>query len=244
MTHQIWRLSEYTPDNLGLACTDDGLLLGQTPLVERRNGRFVPRDRHEIARLLTGVFSEGLAVDRLMPGLATVASALNANDPALARIAAVHLRIPDLPNAAARNAMIAEDVLIKYARDQDSGDWNPALHPRTGVPPNPGWFASTDGSGAETSRVRVAENQGGARRSDVAGADGWVRLPPREDRIDELADFLEWLANAKPQDEKAIRYEIKRYFYDAGDRIGGDQLSLALRSAIDAGDDRKLAKRY
>lgn len=66
-----------------------------------------------------------------------------------------------------------------------------------------------------------------------------MRLPPREDRIDELADFLEWLANAKPEDEKAIRREIKRYFYDAGDHIAGDELTHALRAAIDAGNDRE-----
>lgn len=101
MIYPIWRLSEYTPDNLGLACTDDGLLLGRTPLIERRDGRFVVRERSEIARLLIYAFPHGCAVDRIMPGLAAVASALNANDPALARIAAVHLQIPDLPSAAA-----------------------------------------------------------------------------------------------------------------------------------------------
>jgi hypothetical protein len=30
MVYQFWRLSEAGPDNLGLACTDDGLLLGQS----------------------------------------------------------------------------------------------------------------------------------------------------------------------------------------------------------------------
>jgi hypothetical protein len=35
MNH-FWRLSEAGPDNLGLACTDDGLLLGHTSLIERR----------------------------------------------------------------------------------------------------------------------------------------------------------------------------------------------------------------
>jgi hypothetical protein len=49
--HQFWRLSEPGPDNLGLACTDDGLLLGQTPLIERRDGRFVVREPNEIERL-------------------------------------------------------------------------------------------------------------------------------------------------------------------------------------------------
>ena len=91
-------------------------------------------------------------MDRLMGGLATVASALNANDQCLARIAAVHLKIPDLPSAAVREAMAAEDSLIKYARDESNGgaNWNPALHPRSGAPPNPGWFAPTDGHDEST----------------------------------------------------------------------------------------------
>ena len=33
MMNPTWRLSEYTPDNLGLAFTDEGLLLGLTPLI-------------------------------------------------------------------------------------------------------------------------------------------------------------------------------------------------------------------
>jgi hypothetical protein len=178
MIYPFWRLSEDTPDNLGLACTDDGLLLGRTSLIERRDGHFVVRERHEIARLLTWVFPDGFAVDRLMSGFATVAAALNANDPALARIAAVHLEIPDLPSAAARDAMIAEDALIKYARGEGGdSDWNPALHPRAGTPPNPGWFAPTDGPQDESSkdgsdavepRLRFTANENGSRGSDAA----------------------------------------------------------------------------
>src|SRR6202795_2917 len=145
MIYPFWRLSEAGPDNLGLACTDDGLLLGQTPLVERRDGRFAVRGRHEIERLLQRAYAGEVAVDRLMSGLATVASALNANDQCLARIAAVHLRIPDLPDRDARDTMERTDILLKYARDAGGGDsnWNPAQHPRTGTPPNPGWFAPT-----------------------------------------------------------------------------------------------------
>jgi len=71
MIYPIWRLSEYTADNLGLAVTGDGLLLGRTPLVERRGDRFVARERSEIARLVKYAFPDGVAVDRLMPGLAT-----------------------------------------------------------------------------------------------------------------------------------------------------------------------------
>jgi hypothetical protein len=154
-----------------------------------------------------------------MPGLATVAAALNANDQGLARIAAVHLQIPDLPDQAARDAVEAADVLIKYARDEGGGssNWNPALHPRAGAPPNPGWFAPTDGSGNEPSPIRTAANENPKQSSDASPspADKWVRLRPAK-RIDELADFAEWLANATPQDEAAIRAEIKRYFEDVG----------------------------
>ena len=102
MIHAFWRLSEPSPDNLGLACTDDGLLLGRTLLIARRYGLFVVRERGEIERLLKGAFSPHMDVDRLMPGLTTVAAALNADDACLARIAAVHLKIPDLPSLAAR----------------------------------------------------------------------------------------------------------------------------------------------
>ena len=158
----FWRLSEAGEDNLGLACTDDGLRLGRTFLVERRDNRFAVRDRSEIERLLKRAYQGDLAVERLMPGLTTVAHALNADDQCLARIAAVHLRIPDLHDYSARSAMEAEDILVK------SVDWNPDLHPRSGAPPNPGWFAPTGGSGDETSPGRTAANDDPTRRSDAA----------------------------------------------------------------------------
>jgi formate/nitrite transporter len=104
--HQMWRLSEAVPQNLGLACTDDGLLLGRTSLIERRDGRFVVRARGKIERLLKCAYDGEPPVDRLMSGLARVASALNANDQCLARIAAVHLQMPDLASAAVRDGLL------------------------------------------------------------------------------------------------------------------------------------------
>ena len=77
MIHTFWRLSEATADNLGLACTNDGLLIGRTRLIERRDGRFVVRERAAIEKLLKHVRPNG---HRLMPRLAAVASALNADD--------------------------------------------------------------------------------------------------------------------------------------------------------------------
>jgi hypothetical protein len=225
MIPRIWRLSENTgDDNLGLSCTEQGLMLGRTLLIERRDGRFVVREQSELECLLSLAYGREATAQRLMGGLATVASALNANDQGLARIAAVHLRIPDLPNQAARDAMEAADVLIK------SADWNPALHPRAGTPPNPGWFAPTDGADNESSSTRTAQNDDPTHRSDAspnAGEDR-VRLRPGPQRVDELADFIEWIANAKPEDEQAIRAEIKRYFYDVGDQGSAAALNSAL----------------
>jgi len=186
---RFWRLNERIVDNVGLACTEDGLFLGRTPLIERRGKRYVVREQGEIERLLKRAYHGEQTADRLMPRLATVAAALNMDDQCLARIAAVHLQIPDLPSEAARNGMEAEDVLIK------SGDWNPALHPRAGTPPNPGWFTPTDGGIEVVPPLRLAQSEDRSRTTDAAAGSSERRatLPPGE-RIDELGDFVEWLA--------------------------------------------------
>jgi hypothetical protein len=44
---------------------------------------------------------------------------------------------------------------------------------------------------------------------------------------DELADLLQWIANAKPGDEQAIRGEISRHYSDIGDTLN-DALDNAL----------------
>jgi hypothetical protein len=69
MIHQVWRLNEPGDHNLGLACTEQGLLLGRTPLIERRNGRFAVRERSEIERLLSRAYRAELPLERLMAGL-------------------------------------------------------------------------------------------------------------------------------------------------------------------------------
>src|SRR6185312_2663519 len=132
-----------------------------------------------------------------------------------------------------------------YAQDQ-SGDsnWNPALHPRAGVPPNPGWFVSTgdpqNGSSQNEashgeSRLRVAENQDDSPRTDVAPPhDGCVPLPPGEYNA-ELADFIQWFATAKLEDARTIRAEITRYYYDVGDANGGDALNAILSAVLQPG---------
>jgi hypothetical protein len=45
MIYPFFRLSEAGADNLGLACTDDGLLLGDTSLIERVTQRAAKEDQ-------------------------------------------------------------------------------------------------------------------------------------------------------------------------------------------------------
>jgi hypothetical protein len=230
----MWRLSEAGDDNLGLACSDDGLLIGRTPLIEKRDGQFFVRQQHDIERLLSRAYRTEIRADRLMSGLTSVARALNADDQCLARIAAVHLRIPDIPDRTARDAMEAMDVFVKYARDENGGDgvWNPALHPRTGTPPNPGWFAPTEGSG-ESSPVRTAQNVDAKQQSDASESVAVDRiiLPPAY-RNDEFVDLLTWIRNAEPKDAQAIEAEIKRQFYDRGDTNVGNALNAELHGVL------------
>jgi hypothetical protein len=244
----MWRLSEAGDDNLGLACSDDGLFIGRTPLIEKRGGHFAVREQREIERLLSRAYRSEISAGRIMSGLATVARALNTNDQCLARIAAVHLRIPDIPDRTARDAMEATDVLIKYAGDEGSGDggnWNPALHPRTGTPPNPGWFAPAGGS-SESFSGRTAQNDDSTRRSDASSSanDDWVRLRPGPKRVDELADFIEWIANAKPEDAPAITAEIDRYFKNVGWEAAAKDLKNMLAVLIRPGITKEDRQQY
>ncbi len=128
------------------------LFLAGTPLIERRAGRYALRPRADLERLLGRAYGEEINLDRLMPGFPVVASALAENNLCLAQIAAVQLRVPDLPDRVARRGMEAEDLLIKRSpRGEDDRlartGWDSAEHPRAGVPPNPGWFAPPTAGG-------------------------------------------------------------------------------------------------
>lgn len=234
MSHQFCRLARRGGESLGPSCGEDGLFLGGTALIERQNnGRYAVRPQDELERLLGRAYEAKIDVDELMPGLATIAKTLSKGDLCLARIAAVHLRLPDVPDLIGRLGMESEDLLIKLglpATPLIRGDWDPEEHPRDGGGPNPGWFAPKDGGGASDVSPNVTPTSVAHDDDD----DDWVSLPPA-DRIDELGHFVEWIANATPEDEPKIRAEIKRYFYDAGDTVGGDALNRALSDALEPG---------
>jgi len=147
MTHPIWRLNEPSEDNLGLAFTDEGPVLGRTLLLERRGESFVVRDPRDIQRLLNRAYRTSFARDQIISGLTTVATAMNAGDQCLARIAAVQLRLPELSDRNARNELDEEDRLITSEALRRLGGVRKAS---PDDPKHPGWPAGTpDGRGGK-----------------------------------------------------------------------------------------------
>jgi hypothetical protein len=132
-----------------ISCERDGLFVGAVPLLER--GGLDGRDRGWRVRPI-GELNDELSACHSLPvdvigkaaGLAGVARALDRGDLALAQIASLGLQFPD-PPALEKSDRTAEDVQGMAAQLFWSGllkgDWDETKHPRTGAPPNVGWFA-------------------------------------------------------------------------------------------------------
>jgi hypothetical protein len=157
-----------------VACDARGLTVGAAPLLRvAPDGRWSVRPIDEINRDLSTCY--GLPVDASgkAPALASVARALEEGDLAFAGITALLLRFPDPPSLEKGAQSDADRLRLAEAlwRSGLLKDWDPAKHPRTGEPPNPGRFAS------------VPKEDKPARR-------GWP--PARASRA--IRDFLKELA--------------------------------------------------
>jgi hypothetical protein len=136
----------------GVRCGADGFFVGRVPMLVRSPPRsgggefWTARPAEELERDLCACY--GLPVDIASKhyGLAGVAQALGRGELALAKIAAVLLSFPDPPaltkDASERGSL--ELAAQLFWSGLLKGDWDPAKHPRTGEPPNRGWFASSD----------------------------------------------------------------------------------------------------
>jgi hypothetical protein len=162
------------------------MFLGRAALIERGARGYMPRPQAELERLLTRAYGTEFALDRVMPGFRVVAAALDQRNLYLAQIGALHLRLPDLPDTLARVSLETEDRLIKAGRGGDRlarSGWDPAEHPGAGVPPNPGWFAPTDGSQAPTQTAQSEEDERAPEEmidpmAPLARHSGMQRSPP------------------------------------------------------------------
>jgi hypothetical protein len=142
---RFFRLSES-----GTRCSKAGLFVGPVAMLERsnqRNGKaaWSPRPLDELERDLQALYGLPIDASAKRGGLATVAKGLTSGDLALAQVAAVLLRFPDPPLVKGGSRSPSQELALVL---RESGlvkwYWNPAEHPRTGEPPNPGWFAPKD----------------------------------------------------------------------------------------------------
>lgn len=130
----------------GVSCDADGVFVGGVPLLRSpgaKNPCWGVRPIAELNKQLSVRYRLPIDISAKASSLALIAAALNRGDLATAAIAAVQMQIPDPPPLALR-AESSDEIAHRARALNRSGllkfFWNPAQHPRAGVPPNPGWF--------------------------------------------------------------------------------------------------------
>lgn len=253
-----YRLADH-PGALGLACDEQGLRLAGVPLLQKGPRGFEPLPAWTIRLFMRRAYGIEDDVAHRMAKLAAIAQALNAGEVPRAMILALHLRLPDVePSAATHLATLAKNLRKAgfdpdQARD-DQGRWtneggsdNGDAGGDTG---NPAEIALPDPFEANRAvGIQVADNTQTPVTSDATEAASppapaetepspaplEAHLPTDWHGIDELGSLTEWIANATPADEQAIRAAIKYYYYDHDDTTGGNALNAALSDALTPG---------
>ena len=116
-----FRLSDET-GGLGLSCTESGVSLAGAPLLRRTALGFISRPKAEVGALMKAAYGDAFGGADLSPRLAVVADALNKGDLGRARIAAVHLQLPEISWDRAMRIARTEEALAKYDPDEPR-DW-------------------------------------------------------------------------------------------------------------------------
>lgn len=105
---------------LGLSCDEDGVFFAgncalATPITDATGRRFYrARPLAEINVVLSAAYGRPVDFTDRMAGLRLAARYLTAGDWVLARIAAVQLRVPDLPDTAAALRLRNADELLRF----------------------------------------------------------------------------------------------------------------------------------
>jgi len=129
--------------NEGVSCDTDGVFVGGVPLLQPPGaGRssWSIRPIAELNRDLSFRYRLPIDITSKASALSLIAAAFNRGDLAMAAIAAVQMQLSDPPPLAKRTENL--DEITQLARELSRSGllkfWDPALHPRAGVPPNAG----------------------------------------------------------------------------------------------------------
>jgi len=173
------------PDVGRVSCGASGLFVGDVPLLQKHSAggghaTWTVGPIAELNRDLSVRYRLPVDIGAKANALALVVHALNRGDFAMAAIAAVQMQLPDPPPLSKdieslaelkrRAAELYRSALLKF--------WDPAKHPRTGTPPNPGWFAPVQGGEAESPDViPVAMPWPPWQKPDIVEGDGAGGVP-------------------------------------------------------------------
>jgi hypothetical protein len=135
----------------GVSCDANGVFVGGVPLLQPPSTGtpyWTARGAAELNKELSVRYRLPIEIASKAGSLGLITAALNRGDVAMAAIAAVQMQIPDPPPLA--KAVESPGDLARRASDLRRSRllkvWEPEEHPRTGTPPNPGWFAPKSGA--------------------------------------------------------------------------------------------------
>ena len=128
-------------DRNGVSCGENGPSIGPVRLLKRAQVGFVPRPVAELDAIFGSAFGHQIDCRELLPGLQSVARALNVGDLTRAMIATQFMRLPRLSDAEADRAAAAEELLKAAADD----------------PKHPGGPRGTPGGVGGRYRPKIAE---------------------------------------------------------------------------------------
>jgi hypothetical protein len=145
---------------------------------------WAPRDAGILNSLLAAHYRSPIDIGDKMEGLRAVARALNKGDVTHARFVTIFLQFPDLPSFDDEAADRYDELLASLRWSgllKADDEWN-KKHPRTGMPPNPGWFDTVP----KDQKAPVPTEDAGNRRRPSKKANEIVRdwtkknpIPPR-----------------------------------------------------------------
>lgn len=124
----------------------NGIFVKDVPLLTRSRtvGRWSVRPIAVLNDELTACYRLPVDVTAKTGALALIANALNRGDMAIAAIATVQMQFPD-PPPMMKGGETVDEIMRRVVELYRSGllkaDWDPTKHPRSGEPPNCGWFA-------------------------------------------------------------------------------------------------------
>lgn len=155
----VWYRLSPIGDRFGLSCDERGVFLGGIPLLEYApdsadEKRLTPRPIDDLSREFGMLYGVPIDMAGKQGALSTVANVLNRGNLALAKIASVQMRLPDLPRFSAMNENAAKLVSLLRRGGLLKEAWDPAKHPRwpAGSPDSQGGeFAPADGGSSDSS---------------------------------------------------------------------------------------------